>query len=120
MLLRKSLNGVEVLSVEKNKLINTLKQIAKGIKYNHPYVLKIILFGSFSKNNFTPYSDVDIAIITTQKFKKNFLERQDDFVDYFKKIPFDVNLLVYTKDEFEKMKKENNAIIREIKRGIIL
>ena len=119
MLQRKLLNGVEILSVNVNKVKKVLKQISSKIKKQHPEVVKIILFGSFAKNDFTPYSDIDIAIIVKETFK-NFVLRQDDFIDYFKKLNFDVNVVVYTLDEIKKLKKENNMFVKDILRGIQL
>ncbi|MFH8039025.1 MAG: nucleotidyltransferase domain-containing protein [Candidatus Aenigmatarchaeota archaeon] len=119
MLQRKYLNGVEILSVEIDKLKTNLKEIAKKIKTDNSLVSKIILFGSFSKNNYTPYSDIDIAIILKYTNKK-FLERQDEFIEYFKPLPFDVNLVVYTEDEFTRMSHDRNSLISEIEKGIVL
>jgi len=48
------------------------------------------------------------------------LERQDDFLDYFRGIPFDINLIVYTKEEFNKMLVDSNNFVLEIEKGIIL
>jgi predicted nucleotidyltransferase len=116
MLQRKFLSGVEILSVDINKIKKDLKNITLKIKRNHPEVVKIILFGSFAENNYTPYSDIDIAIIV-EKTSKNFVLRQDDFIDYFKNLNFDVNILVYTQNEIEKLKKENNKFVKEILQG---
>jgi len=116
MLRRKLLDGVEILSVDINKIKKDLKEIVLKIKRNHPEVVKIILFGSFAKNNYTPYSDIDIAIVV-KKTSKNFVLRQDEFIDYFKHLDFDVNILVYTQDEIEKLKKEDNKFVKEILQG---
>jgi len=110
------LDGVEILSVDINKIKKDLKEVALKIKRNHPEVVRIILFGSIAKNDYTPYSDIDIAIIV-KKTSKNFVLRQDDFIDYFKKLDFDVNILIYTQDEIEKLKKENNKFIKELLQG---
>lgn len=119
MLRKKFLNGVEILSVEIDKLRNSLKKIAEQIKRDNSSVTKLFLFGSFSKNSYTPYSDIDIAIIL-KNTKKRFLERQDEFIDYFKGFPFDVNLVIYTEDEFNTMRQELNSFILEIEKGIVL
>lgn len=119
MLQKRFLNGVEIISVEIDSLRRFLKDIAEKIKHVHPSVLKIILFGSFSERNFTPFSDIDIAIILKDT-EKNFLERQDEFIDYFRGIPFDVNLLIYTEEEFNRMLQNLNNFAVEIEKGIIL
>ena len=82
MLQRKLLNSVEILSVEIDKVRRYLKEAASKIKVEHPKVIKIILFSSFAKKTFTPYSDIDIAIIVKDTIKKKFSQRQDDFIEF--------------------------------------
>lgn len=119
MLQRQYLDGVRILSVDKNSLRESLQKIAIRIKGEHPEVNEIILFGSFSKKNFTPYSDIDLAIIV-DKTDKKFIERSDDYIDYFTEIPFDTNLIVYTSEEIDQMIKSGNSFAIEIKKGIRL
>ena len=76
-------------------------------------MIQIFLFGSFSKGNFSPESDVDILIIV-KKISIPFLERRDQFYKFFKGIPFDVNILIYSEAEIEKMKKNRNLFIIDI------
>lgn len=119
MLQKQFLDGVEILSVDANSLKKSLQEIAARIKAEHPEVNEIILFGSFSKKDFTPYSDIDIAIIVNETDKK-FIERVDDFVDYFTGLPFDVNIITYTSGEFEQMLKTGNSFVIEIRNGVKL
>ena len=101
MLQEKSSNSVKVLSINYEKLILKLKEIAKEIKRRDSKVKKIILFGSFAKGNFTPESDLDILIIVS-KAKEKFLFRSENYIDFFKNIPLDINIIVYTEAEVEK------------------
>lgn len=119
MLQRQYLDGVEILSVDEKKIIKKLKEIAEEIKLKHSGIKEIILFGSFSKKEYTPQSDIDIAIVI-DKTEKKFIERADEFIDYFSEIPLDVNLIVYTFEEIDKMAKSENYFIREIMDGIRL
>lgn len=116
---RQFLDGVEILSVDANSLKKSLQEIATIIKAEYPEVNEVILFGSFSKNDFTPYSDVDIAIIVKETDKK-FIERTDYFIDYFTEIPFDVNLIIYTSKEINQMLKTGSSFVTEIKNGVRL
>ena len=116
MLQEKSLNGVKIYSIDKEKLEKKLEEISKKIKKEKLEVEKIIVFGSFAKGNYTPFSDVDIAIIV-RKSNKKFLERQDEFIEYFDDVEIDVNLIIYTKEEFEKLIKERNSFVKEILKG---
>lgn len=117
MLAKRYLDGVEILSINNESLKEKLREIAYKIRREHQEVKEIILFGSFSRNNYTPYSDIDIAIIVGETEKK-FVERQDDFIDYFSSLPFDVNLVIYTKKEFHDMFERGNNFIREIRGGL--
>ncbi len=117
MLQRQYFDGVEILSIELNSLMKILREISARIKVEHPEVNEIILFGSFSKNDFTPNSDIDIAIIVNETNKK-FIERLDDYINYFAEIPLDSNLVVYTAGEIERMVKNGYSLAIEIKKGI--
>lgn len=119
MLQRQYLDGVRILSVDENSVRESLQKIAIKIKDEHPEVKEIILFGSFSKKDFTPYSDIDLAIIV-EKTDKRFIERMDNFIDYFIEVPFDTNLIVYTSQEINQMVKGRNSFAIEIKKGIRL
>ena len=113
MLHVKSSGSVKIISVDYDLLIRTLKESCRRIRKNVPGVVEILLFGSFAKGDYTPESDLDILIIVKQT-DVAFLERRDLFLDFFRSIPFDLNILVYTEDEIRKMNKENNAFIRDI------
>ncbi|MGB9857738.1 MAG: hypothetical protein ACPLKX_06330 [Dictyoglomaceae bacterium] len=52
-------------------------------------------------------------MIVVENTEKPFILRADEFWDYFKEIPLDVNIVVYTKEEIKKMERNNN-FIREI------
>jgi predicted nucleotidyltransferase len=119
MLRKRYLNGVEILSIDKDRLISKLKKISSRIRSDHPGVTEIKLFGSFSRDDFTPYSDADIAIIVNST-DKPFITRQDEYIDYFLDIPVDTNLLIYTSDELKRMLRDGNNLLRDITNGITL
>jgi uncharacterized protein len=96
-----------------------LGRASSEAKREHPEVIEIIWYGSFTRRDFTPYSDIDIAVIVKNSGKR-FVERQDDFVDYFRKVPLDVNLVVYTPDEIERMSQGGNRFAEEILSGLRL
>ncbi len=113
MLRVQSLDSVQILSVDYNALIKSLKKACRKIRENHPDTLKVLLFGSFAKGDYTPESDIDILIIVRQT-DIPFLERRDTFLDFLKDIPFDLNILVYTEAELKKMLDEGNLFIRQV------
>lgn len=100
-------------------LRSRLEEIAGRIRREHPKVRKIWLFGSFARGDFTPRSDVDIAILLSEDGGP-FLTRADAFLDYFADLPLDVNLLVYTQDEIERMLTEGNRLAKAVVEGVPL
>jgi len=113
MLHEKSLGSVRIISVDHESLIHTLKEKSISIKADHPEIIKILLFGSFSKGNFLPESDIDILLII-EATDIPFLERKERFRPFFRDIPFDVNILVYTKSEIDLMHENGNLFIKDI------
>ncbi|MEM3147241.1 MAG: nucleotidyltransferase domain-containing protein, partial [Archaeoglobaceae archaeon] len=83
---RRFCDGVEILSVDAEALRSRLEEIAGRIRREHPKVRKIWLFGSFARGDFTPRSDVDIAILLSEDGGP-FLTRADAFLDYFADLP---------------------------------
>ncbi len=107
---KRSLDGVEIFSVDRDDLIGSLVEISRRIGKDMPLVREVILFGSFAGEEYTPRSDVDIAIVVDSS-DRDFVERSDDFLGYFADLPFDVNIVVYTSQEVERMIRDRNRFI---------
>ena len=75
--------------------------------------VKIILFGSWCRDEEDKYSDVDIIVI--YETKKRFLDRLKELYLMWD-IPVAFDILAYTPVEFEKMFKEKNPFIKRINR----
>lgn len=108
-----SLNSAKLIYLNRDEVINELKRIALKIKSDEKEnLVDIILFGSIAKGTHTGTSDVDIVIIL-KECNLNLFERIRKFLKYFD-IEVGIDLLVYTENEFEKMKEEKNPLILEI------
>lgn len=73
---------------------------------------KIILFGSVAQEKHDSYSDLDFVII--KKTTKPFLKRLGEVVDYLPLNGGSIDILVYTPEEVEKMKEEENSFIEHV------
>lgn len=93
----------EVLTKNLKKILNNL------IKKYKPE--RIFIFGSYATGNIKDTSDIDIAII--KKTNKHFIDRLKEVADL---CDYDVGVdfLVYTPEEFKKMRKKNYFIKKEI------
>jgi len=87
------------------------KAIVSSYKKINP--VKIILFGSWCRDEEDKYSDVDIIVI--YETKKRFLDRLKELYLMWD-IPIAFDILAYTPEEFEKMLKEKNPFINKINR----
>lgn len=69
---------------------------------------KIILFGSRAKGDTDEYSDLDLILI--KETDKSFVERLVDPI-LLRILPLKTDCLVYTPEEFERMKENENPFI---------
>ena len=74
------------------------------IEKNGP-VEKIIVFGSHARNEADEYSDLDLIIV--KKTDQSFVER----LVSVPRLPVHADVFVYTPEEFEKMKDDENPFI---------
>jgi uncharacterized protein len=79
----------------------------------------VYLFGSMARGTADPYSDVDLVIVADTK--RPFVERFKDFMDLLKVSPSAVEMLVYTREEFNRMRDCGNGFIQNVlKEGKII
>lgn len=69
---------------------------------------KIILFGSAARGDTDEHSDLDLIIV--KKTDKRFVERMVDPI-LLKILPIKTDAFIYTPEEFERMKENENPFI---------
>lgn len=103
------------------KLKDIQKQIADRLN-SQPKPLKVILFGSYAHGNPHDDSDIDLVVILDKEGKSdsykslinNRLEISKRLRELKRKYPMDI--LVYTKDEWEELKASESSFIEKIER----
>ncbi len=63
---RRFCDGVEIISVDRAALRRRLEEITARIRRERPKVQEVLLFGSFARGDFTPGSDVDVAVLLNE------------------------------------------------------
>ena len=81
---------------------------------------KVILFGSYSNGNIDEFSDMDLLIIlknqSKAKSRDELIKRKLFYKTLLSKdFPVPLDVIVYTKEEWEKLKNLNTSFIKEIK-----
>ena len=80
---------------------------------------KVIVFGSYARGDIDEYSDIDLVII--KKTKKRFLQRLIEVAKLIDNELGNVDVLVYTPAEFERMIEYENSFIETVlKEGKII
>ncbi len=79
---------------------------------------KAILFGSAARGKVDRWSDIDLIVI--KDTDKRFLDRLEEVIDAIRP-DFGFDVLVYTPEEFERMRDEANPLItRALEEGKVI
>lgn len=100
----------------KRELTEKLPKIVEELKKLKP--LKIILFGSFARGDLRGGSDIDLLIVA-EDLPERFLDRLTLVCESLE-LPGDVDVLLYTPEEIERMKEGSPFIKRALREGILL
>ena len=99
---------------KRKKYVKLLEEAVERIKEVLPEVEgveRVSIFGSYAKGRRDLFTDLDVLVV---------MRTRDGFVERLKKlysllcVPVDMDLVCYTPEEFEKMKREGNPFVRKI------
>jgi len=81
-------------------------------------IKKIIIFGSFARGDYHKGSDLDLIIVG--EFKERFIERIAKIIE-LNDSDLEIDVMVYTEEEFQKMIKERRPfIVQALEEGIVV
>lgn len=72
---------------------------------------KIIIFGSFARGDYHKGSDLDLVIVG--EFKERFIDRIGKIME-LNESDLEIDVMVYTEEEFQKMIKERRPFIGQV------
>lgn len=79
---------------------------------------KIIIFGSFARGDYHKGSDLDLIIVG--EFKERFIDRIGKIIE-LNKSDLEIDAMVYTEEEFQKMIQERRPFIEQaLEEGIVV
>ena len=97
MLQQRSFDSVEIISINRNEVLDALRRVARRIRAQHPEVVDVRVFGSIARGNQVGTSDVDVLIVLENGGSGDPIEQIQTFYPYFD-LPVGVDLLVLTQD----------------------
>mgnify|MGYP001580778369 FL=1 len=98
----------------KSEVIKYVKRLNKKFK-----VEKSILFGSRARDDYLDISDVDLIVISKDFSNINFRKRMNEAIEYWNG-DVDLEVICYTPEEFEKMRKRIGLVKKAVEEGITL
>jgi len=98
--------------------IEGIKEFLDKVKIKfHPEI--IILFGSRARGDYLKDSDYDIIIVSPEFDDVHFLERIYQLLEFWD-YDWDVDLLPYTPEEFEKKKNQIGIVNQAVREGLVV
>lgn len=91
--------------------------VARIVATMHP--VRVVLFGSFARGDYTPMSDLDLCIVLAEA--EDWFERQRRFRRLVNLPGIEVEPHIYTAGEFAGMlERENPLLLQIVKEGRVL
>ena len=112
----RSLNSSVLKWPDRQTIDQSVRQWVSTLVSNRPDILRVGYFGSYAKNDWGVGSDLDIIVVVTQS-KKPFWQRSLEFD--LTNLPIPSEILVYTRDEWEEMRKERRRFCRTVEQEAV-
>jgi predicted nucleotidyltransferase len=102
----RSFNGVRIFkALDRERLLSSLLAWAAEIRRCHPEVLRIGLFGSYARGDYSPGSDADLLVLVRQCEQPCWFLRALAYDTA--SLPVGVDLLVYTAEETRRLNDQS-------------
>ncbi len=114
---RSSRTSAGATYLDKAGRIEELRQAARRAASRLPSIQQMILFGSLAAGIPTPRSDADILVVVETSEHSQARDRVPELLSAMAPLPCPVDLLVLTRDEFERARREDVPLVREALAG---
>jgi len=105
-----SSSSVEVRFLDLDQVLRDLRHAAAEAKREHPEIVKVYLFGSLVKGNWTADSDADMIVVARQEFP-DYIRSRSAYQIFTATIPTDT--LVYSESEFEQLRADPTSLVAQ-------
>lgn len=108
MLRERSSDSVRTFWLDQKEMIRKLREAARSLKDRYPEIEETVLFGSLARGEAMPGSDADLLLVLRDS-DLPFPDRSRRYA-----VELDgagVDVLAYTREELETMKKDGNVLV---------
>jgi len=105
-----SWSSVEVRFIDLDQVLRDLRAAAAEASRLHPDVIKVYLFGSLVKGNWTADSDADLMVVVRGEFP-DFARSRSAYQIFTSAIPTDT--VVYSEREFEQLRADPFSLVAQ-------
>jgi len=105
-----SWNSAEVRFLDLDQVLRDLRSAAAEAQRAHPEIVKVYLFGSLVKGNWTADSDADLIVVARKEFP-DFVLSRSAYQIFTSAIPTDT--LVYSEREFEELRTDPSSLVAQ-------
>jgi len=109
-MLGRSSSSVNIYWLDSQRVVESLKAVARQMRASHPEIEQVLLFGSLARGEAAPGSDADLLVILSSSTQP-FLERIPRYLPVG--LPVGVDVFPYTREEIDRMLAEGNLFIRQ-------
>ena len=74
--------------------------------------LRVVLFGSYARGDYSAFSDLDLLLVLAQA--PDWYKRGLEFRRFLQEEPVPIEAHIYTSEEYERMKKLENPFLLQI------
>ena len=106
----RSSSSVNIYWLDSQRVVESLKAVARQMRASHPEIEQVLLFGSLARGEAAPGSDADLLVILSSSTQP-FLERIPRYLPVG--LPVGVDVFPYTREEIDRMLAEGNLFIRQ-------
>jgi len=107
------LNSSIIKWPDKETVLSAFEQWIQSLAQNRTDIIQIGYFGSYARGDWGVGSDLDIVIILNQS-NLPFEKRNEGWQE--ERLPVPTDLIIYTQEEWERMKAENSSFFSRINR----
>jgi predicted nucleotidyltransferase len=98
--------------LDRDALLSALEEAAERAAKNLPEIRRIVLFGSLVSGTATVASDADLLVEVASSPHAVARDRIPDMLGAFWPLPCPLDLVVLTRDELERARREGHALVR--------